>query len=414
MTATETLTLTPSEQLAALETSLESSPPPADALVAARQKCLALAQLACGGDRYQLGRACCNLARAYLEAGGADAALRHAERAEALLLGEAGRAEAAALLPEAMLTLACAHAESTARLRPAADDGKMRADERAALEARYKRAAQAFLRALAASKKVFGRDHPSCCPILRGWARMEVQRKATVASCETALELLRRETAIREAQPRAAAGDDADALLGLAQERGELMLRLAGLLEAKGGGESARVRELRAEAVALLGEGGGVVAPVESEAGAALALRLAQACAQLEQWPAAEAAYLRALPYTEEKHGMTDRRVLELWEHVAAARLRQQKYAAAAADYAHLLSMQGVLHGRDAVELIPTAEALAKAHVFLRDFGAAKAELTRAHEIAAARYGKDDRRTKRIAEVLESVQQHVVAAPAAA
>ena len=44
MTATETLTLTPSEQLAALETSLEASPPPADALVAARQKCLALAQ----------------------------------------------------------------------------------------------------------------------------------------------------------------------------------------------------------------------------------------------------------------------------------------------------------------------------------------------------------------------------------
>ena len=31
MTATETLTLTPSEQLAALETSLEASPPPADA-----------------------------------------------------------------------------------------------------------------------------------------------------------------------------------------------------------------------------------------------------------------------------------------------------------------------------------------------------------------------------------------------
>ena len=371
------------------------------------------AQLACGGDRYQLGRACCNLARAYLEAGGADAALRHAERAEALLLGEAGRAEAAALLPEAMLTLACAHAESTARLRPAADDGKMRADERAALEGRYKRAAQAFLRALAASKKVFGRDHPSCCPILRGWARMEVQRKATVASCETALELLRRETAIREAQPRAAAGDDADELLGLAQERGELMCG-CGPPRGQGRRRVGAVRELRAEAVALLGEGGGVVAPVESEAGAALALRLAQACAQLEQWPAAEAAYLRALPYTEEKHGMTDRRVLELWEHVAAARLRQQKYAAAAADYAHLLSMQGVLHGRDAVELIPTAEALAKAHVFLRDFGAAKAELTRAHEIAAARYGKDDRRTKRIAEVLESVQQHVVAAPAAA
>ena len=45
--------------------------------------------------------------------------------------------------------------------------------------------------------------------------------------------------------------------------------------------------------------------------------------------------------------------------------------------------------------------------------GRGRAELTRAHEIAAARYGKDDRRTKRIAEVLESVQQHVVAAPAA-
>ena len=66
------------------------------------------------------------------------------------------------------------------------------------------------------------------------------------------------------------------------------------------------------------------------------------------------------------------------------------------------------------VECCASLNTAAEAHVFLRDFGAAKAELTRAHEIAAARYGKDDRRTKRIAEVLESVQQHVVAAPAAA
>ena len=44
------------------------------------------------------------------------------------------------------------------------------------------------------------------------------------------------------------------------------------------------------------------------------------------------------------------------------------------------------------------------------DVEAARAELGRAHEIAAARFGADDRRTKRIAEVLESVQQHVVAA----
>ena len=106
-------------------------------------------------------------------------------------------------------------------------------------------------------------------------------------------------------------------------------------------------------------------------------------------------------------------RALELWEKVAEARRHQQKYGAAAADYGHVLSMQAVLHGRDAPELIPTAEALARCHVLLRDFEAARAELGRAHEIAAARFGADDRRTKRIAEVLESVQQHVPAPPAA-
>ena len=84
----------------------------------------------------------------------------------------------------------------------------------------------------------------------------------------------------------------------------------------------------------------------------------------------------------------------EAWGHVSALRYEERRHT-----------------GEKPTEEV---EALAKAHVFLRDFGAAKAELTRAHEIAAARYGKDDRRTKRIAEVLESVQQHVVAAPAAA
>ena len=71
-------------------------------LVEWRQEWLALAQLACRSDtgapdRYQLGRACGNLATAYLAAGAAEAGLRHAERAEALLLSEAGRTDAAAL-----------------------------------------------------------------------------------------------------------------------------------------------------------------------------------------------------------------------------------------------------------------------------------------------------------------------------
>ena len=65
-------------------------------LVEWRQECLALAQLACRADtgtpdKYQLGRACANLSTAYLATGANEAALRHAERAEALLLSQTGR-----------------------------------------------------------------------------------------------------------------------------------------------------------------------------------------------------------------------------------------------------------------------------------------------------------------------------------
>ena len=115
-----------------------------------RQECLALAQLACvrdtgTPDKYQLGRACGNLAAAYLASGATEAALRHAERAEVLLLSEAGRTEAASLLPHVLHTLATSHA----------DLGK------------YRRAAEYFNRALATSNEIYGKGHVHCCPVLR-------------------------------------------------------------------------------------------------------------------------------------------------------------------------------------------------------------------------------------------------------
>jgi hypothetical protein len=97
-----------------------------------RQECLALAQIACHDDLFQLGRAACNLARAYLAAGMASSAVPHAERAESLLLASAARTESADLLPTALLALAdslAARASSLSRAAgPAAAKKEGRAD----------------------------------------------------------------------------------------------------------------------------------------------------------------------------------------------------------------------------------------------------------------------------------------------
>ena len=95
----------PEQKLHAVEARIEQATSDGGAtpeqLVEWRQECLALAQLACRADtgtpdKYQLGRACANLAAAYLASGATEAALHHAERAEALLLSEADRTEASA------------------------------------------------------------------------------------------------------------------------------------------------------------------------------------------------------------------------------------------------------------------------------------------------------------------------------
>ena len=98
----------PEQKLHAVEARIEQATSDGGAtpeqLVEWRQECLALAQLACRADtgtpdKYQLGRACANLAAAYLASGATEAALHHAERAEALLLSEADRTEALANSP---------------------------------------------------------------------------------------------------------------------------------------------------------------------------------------------------------------------------------------------------------------------------------------------------------------------------
>ena len=397
----------------------------ASTLVEWRQECLALAQLACrtdtgAPDRYQLGRACGNLAAAYLAAGAADAALRHAERAEALLLSEAGRTDAAAMLPHVLQTLANAHAKCE----------------------KYRRAAEYFNRALAASTEVFGKGHVSCCPVLRGWARMAVKRNGDYP---LAIQLLSKELEVRQANMgRQPSPEECDELVALGQELAEMMLQAAKQVEAqlalkvqaasaKGGAGAAaltpaarsaelqRASELRDKAIQLLlasaqgGQGGAGAAAAAAaplnEDGARMAVKLGHACVELEQWAQAEAAFLRAIPYLEEAHGMSDSRVLRLWDEVARLRLRLGKHEQAAEDYEHLLAMQAVLHGEGGAQLIATAEALCKARVLLKQYDAAHAALRRAHGLSVARHGERDAGSTRIAQVLASLKPYLTPDP---
>ena len=178
-----------------------------------RQVCVGLAQLACRDDPYQLALASAELATAYLHAGIAPAAVRHAAHAEGLLaVSDASLpASAVGLLARTLLTLGRALAE-----------GK-----------EYARALEVFPRALAQTGLAHGRrDHVSVCPLLRAYARMVVARSADFTTADA---LLRRERAVMlqsaGADEAAWTADERRDLVSLDQERGVLLLRHAKALD---------------------------------------------------------------------------------------------------------------------------------------------------------------------------------------
>ena len=93
--------------------------------------------------------------------------------------------------------------------------------------------------------------------------------------------------------------------------------------------EARRAAELRDEAAELLraaariGGAAGDTLPALTEEAANMAIKFGQGCSELGQWPQAEGAYLRALPWLEERHGMSDGGVIKLWAEVARLRMRQ-------------------------------------------------------------------------------------------
>ena len=239
-----------------------------------------------------------------------------------------------------------------------------------------------------------------------------------------AAQLLRKEVDVRETHMgRDPSADERAELVSLQQELAEMLLAAARQAEARsklvagggrGGGsgssggrggsgaakggavavkprskearaaEARRAAELRDEAAELLratariggaaGGAAGDTSPALTEEAANRAIKLGQACSELGQWAQAEGAYLCALPWLEERHGMSDGGVIKLWAEVARLRMRQAEAAeeGTAAERAeagvraaealdHVLAMQGVLHGNGAAALIPTAEALCKA-----------------------------------------------------
>jgi hypothetical protein len=139
---------------------------------------------------------------------------------------------------------------------------------------------------------------------------------------------------------------------------------------------------------------------------ARLAVQLAAAYAELEQWHDAERSYLRALPYYERSRGHANGTVISLWVEVAALRMRRRAYSAAARDHAHVLEMQKVLHGPRAAELIPTAERLCKAHVLMRQWREAREALSFVFELVSERHGPEHRETARVADVLKSLDKY--------
>ena len=139
---------------------------------------------------------------------------------------------------------------------------------------------------------------------------------------------------------------------------------------------------------------------------ARLAVQLAAAYAELEQWHDAERSYLRALPYYERSRGHADETVVSLWVEVAALRMRRRAYSSAARDHAHVLEMQKVLHGPRAAELIPTAERLCKAHVLMRQWREAREALSFVFELVCERHGREHREAARVADVLKSLDKY--------
>ncbi len=295
--------------------------------VALRRECLALAQIACIDDAYQLGRASHKLAQAYVIARAHEPAARHAERAEALLASEPDRKEAVHLLPEAALVLASALAGLGRR--------------RAATDA-YKRAA-----ALATGE--------TRLQVLHGCARLA----ASDGDYARAVELLEKERELRRARSGALPTPaERDAEIELCIQIADTLLReaRAKLGKAAGGAKAAEsadatcqiVVEVRVEAARLrnravrlllpffaadedgaTGVDAADVAPAPADADgepaprlvecarsaleARLALKCAEAHRELERWDCVEADTWRALLWHEEVDGLCHAETTRLW-----------------------------------------------------------------------------------------------------
>ena len=199
-----------------------------------RQECFALAQLACRDDGYQLAQASAALASAYLRAGSAAAAARHAGHATGLLIEDGSPAHTDEVMASSLLTLACALANSR----------------------EYTRALECFPRAVAASERARGPRHASLCPLLRAFARMVVQHSGDYALAEG---LLAQEREIRLRRSSGGNGGsggsgacgsvvDGD-VAELEQEMAVMLMRHAKLLDS-------RAAELRLTAAAGVADGG--------------------------------------------------------------------------------------------------------------------------------------------------------------
>ena len=86
--------------------------------------------------------------------------------------------------------------------------------------------------------------------------------------------------------------------------------------------------------------------------------------------------------------------------------MKTQRHELAAADCEHVLTMMTLTHGPGSAELIPAAERLAKAHVLARRWPQARAALETVHAISSSKYGGEHRDTRRIAEVLASLERY--------
>ncbi len=403
---------------------------------------LALVQLAAPNDHLLLGQTSLDLAQAYLDNKTPEPAAAHAERAEALLLADAARLDSATLLPSAQLALATALSASAAALstsrlpRPSHT-----ATEQAEL---YKRAAEAYQRALISTHALHGKEHAACCPVLRGWAALAVRRDGDF---RVARQLLQRELDVRLANAAVAVevppsdSQESTAISEVRRLLADYMLREAEQIDAKAAEGSAaaaastttttglrpqpndksteaaaeaaaagiRAAALRREAANLLASEAEKMAEAARPETTAVQLRLADAYAALEEWADAEAALIAAVPAVEEEHGCCSRGAVAIWAQLGSHRLQKRDFAAAAADFAHVLTMLAVVAGPESDELIRPAEQLCHARVMLGQWAGARDALSRARQLCALRYGADHPDTRRLDHVIRGIREQMSA-----